>query len=1539
MIEHRAGTCKSNDIVVVDDSLDSLRYLTDILQAQGYRIRPATSGELALSAVAARRPDLILLDVKMPGMDGYEVCRRLKSDPENARVPIIFISALDEPEDKVKAFAVGGVDYITKPLHSEEVLARVQTHLRLQELAGRLEQLVVARTAELTEANQKLHEALEARKRDNALINLRLKLMQYAADHSLEELMRTSLDEVEKLTGSKISFYHAVEADQKTLTLTAWSTNTVNKFCKAENLEMHYDIDQAGVWGDCIRERKPVIHNDYDSLPNKKGLPDGHADVVRQLVVPIFRHDRIVSILGLGNKESNYTREDVQTATYCADVVWEITERKEAEEALALSEEKYSKAFNNSPVWVILSNLETGRYIEVNQTFLDTMGYTRDEVIGRTSMEVGLWENPDDRRIILETIKEQGYIRNYEYRRKTRSGKVLTMLFSSEVIDFRGEACLLTVSQDISSRKAAEEKLRLSENNLSITLDSIGDAVITTDNDAIITRMNPTAEQLTGWSAAEAVGKPLPEVMRIVDAVTREPVETPAAKILADGDLVGLAGDGLLLSRDGNKYQIADSGAPIRDDRGKIVGVVMVFRDVTESYQQERKIRESEKLLKHITANVPGVVYQFCSTLEHEYSMRFISEKVTEIFGLDASLDNFFESFTQCIPESEREAFIVSIQAAVDYVTPWYYEGRFIHPAGREMWFSGSSVPHKEGTNVVFDGVLLDITERIETTASLRLNEMRLEAMIELNQMTDADIRQLTDFALEKAIKLTSSEIGYLAFTAEDEKILELYSWSKEAERQCAIENWQNTFEVERSGLWGEAIRQRRPIITNDYQAPGKYKKGYPQGHVPIFRHMNIPVFDGERIVAIAGVGNKKAPYVESDVNQLTLLMHGMWQLLQRKQADEALRQSEDRFRRLFQQAPIPLMIVDANDRVQYLNDRFTEFYGYARDDIPTLEAFWPEAYPDAVHRDRVLDFWGESRRLARARRTTIEPLVSDITCKSGRLRTAEISAIFLGDLLLTSWVDLTEQKKVQDEINQRKQFLELVLNHLPDAIVTLDPEHRVVDWNPGAKKMFGFTPEEAIGRNLDELVARDAAVEEAGRKTAQLLSGKAVEPFETVRHHKDGTPLNVIAAGSPIMRDDVLTGVVAVYTDISKQRKMEDERKEYEARIQQMQKMEAIGTLAGGIAHDFNNILSGVIGYAELSLAETPQGTPLYRNLRQILAGGRRAGDLVRQILTFSRQNERELKPLQIGPMLKEALKLLRSSLPVTIQIAKYISPEVDNVMADPTQIHQIIMNLCTNAAQAMDTDGGRLRVELAQEILAKRDVVTQPGIEPGPFARISVEDNGKGIAPEHIGKIFNPYFTSKKTGEGTGLGLAVVHGIVQSYRGFINVDSTPGKGTRFDVFIPTIETEQLLEVAEEMNLPTGHEHILVVDDEEVLVDVISGILTFMGYQVTTSNSSNEALVKFAAAPVDFDLVLTDMTMPDLTGIQLSNRLREIRPDIPIVLCTGYSHQLINRRPEELGLKAIVMKPIQTSELARTIRKVLDTEASEVVQCSKSMR
>ncbi|EKD39395.1 MAG: hypothetical protein ACD_75C00423G0001 [uncultured bacterium] len=515
--------------------------------------------------------------------------------------------------------------------------------------------------------------------------------------------------------------------------------------------------------------------------------------------------------------------------------------------------------------------------------------------------------------------------------------------------------------------------------------------------------------------------------------------------------------------------------------------------------------------------------------------------------------------------------------------------------------------------------------------------------------------------------------------------------------------------------------------------------------------------------------------------------------------------------------------------------------------------------------------------------------------------------------------------KEAQREIVKRRQFLEAVLENAPDAIVTLDEVHHVIDWNPGAVRMFGFSPEEAKGKHLDNLVARGGSLAEAGEKTRMVLSGRAVEPFETIRQRRDGTALHVIAGGSPIMIDGLLAGAVAVYTDISAMKRTAQERKEYERRIQQLQKMEAIGTLAGGIAHDFNNILSAVFGYAELSIIRSRGNQVLQRNLNGILEAAKRAKDLVQQILLFSRQGEQELKPLQIRPLIKESLKMLRSSLPTTIKIKQQIEGDLENVLANPTQIHQIIMNLCANAAQAMEEDGGVLTVGLSQVGLTEENVRHHPGRKAGTYLKLRVQDTGRGIPAELLDKIYNPYFTTKAKGQGTGLGLSVVHGIVQSYSGLIEVGSEPGRGTVFDVFLPAIELEAVREELPVIQLPGGSEHILLVDDEAVLIEVLGDMLRLLGYRVTATTSSVGALRMFQASPADFDLLITDMTMPELTGDRLTIEVRAERPDLPVIICTGYNRRLSDNNPETLAVQAILMKPVEHIQFARTVRAVLD--------------
>jgi PAS domain S-box-containing protein len=393
--------------------------------------------------------------------------------------------------------------------------------------------------------------------------------------------------------------------------------------------------------------------------------------------------------------------------------------------------------------------------------------------------------------------------------------------------------------------------------------------------------------------------------------------------------------------------------------------------------------------------------------------------------------------------------------------------------------------------------------------------------------------------------------------------------------------------------------------------------------------------------------------------------------------------------------------------------------------------------------------------------------------------------------------------------------------------------------------------------------------------------------------------------------------------------KKMEEGKKKIETQLIQKQKMEAIGTLAGGIAHDFNNILQSIILNAELELLE-PDADVLERKERiaDIIKASNRAKDLVNQILTFSRQGELEIRPLQINPIIKEAIKMLRSSLPTTIEIRQNISNGHELVLADPTRIHQVVMNLSTNAAHAMKGRGGLLTFQLERENINAVKAAAYPGLKSGPYIKLSVSDIGCGIDPAIIRKIFDPFFTTKERGEGTGLGLAVAYGIVRDLGGTITIESEVDKGSTFSVFLPRIEST-VVQMKEKVvgPLPGGKERILLVDDDKGLVDGNSAALRRLGYQVTSRYGSIEALETFSARPENFDLVITDQTMPKMTGSQLARKLLSIKPDVSIMLCTGFSDTVNEQEADAIGIKKFLMKPIVLREMATSIRNVLDNK------------
>jgi PAS domain S-box-containing protein len=519
------------------------------------------------------------------------------------------------------------------------------------------------------------------------------------------------------------------------------------------------------------------------------------------------------------------------------------------------------------------------------------------------------------------------------------------------------------------------------------------------------------------------------------------------------------------------------------------------------------------------------------------------------------------------------------------------------------------------------------------------------------------------------------------------------------------------------------------------------------------------------------------------------------------------------------------------------------------------------------------------------------------------------------------AYSDITERKRAEDALQESESRLRAVFDVSPAGIILVDLKGYITYANQGMGKMFRCTQQEMIGSSYADHVHPDQR-RIGDEQMRQLIAGE-IDSVVYERHYirRDGTDFYGFLSGR--RHEDKkgnLISIVGNIADITEQKCLEDQ-------LRQAQKLESIGTLAGGIAHDFNNILYPLLGFAELLKEDLPTDSPLQEHINEILQATMRSKDLVKQILAFSRKGDQSAKPIKLHPIVKEALKLIRSSIPATIDIQQDIDSDCGLVIADPTQIHQVVMNLATNAFHAMEDSGGILKVSLKQkELVSASGPSIIPALTPGNYALLTVSDTGIGIKKEILSKIFDPYFTTKGVGKGTGLGLSVAHGIVKTYKGEVLIDSTTGKGTDVHVYLPIMEsTIKDKSVADIETLPGGTEKILLVDDEPPIIRVEQRILEKLGYHVSTRTSSTEALTTFQAAPADFDLVLTDMTMPNMTGIQLAEKIISIRPDIPIILCTGYSEKMGDEKTKSIGIKRFLMKPADKSEMAKMVRQVLD--------------
>lgn len=555
------------------------------------------------------------------------------------------------------------------------------------------------------------------------------------------------------------------------------------------------------------------------------------------------------------------------------------------------------------------------------------------------------------------------------------------------------------------------------------------------------------------------------------------------------------------------------------------------------------------------------------------------------------------------------------------------------------------------------------------------------------------------------------------------------------------------------------------------------------------------------------------------------------------------------------------------------------------------------------------------------------------------RIQSALLLFLMTGLTLLIGSVGLVmrqrEKKVYYQSLYQSEALLSSTLeNHsttlkaIGDAVISTDIKGQVMLMNPVAEALTGWTQQEALGRPLEEvfcIIHAESREKSVNPVQTVLTDGvKTGVDGETLLVSRNGREYRISDSAAPIRNENGdLTGMVLVFRDITRE-------VETEARLLQAQKMESIGTLAGGIAHDFNNILFPILGHTELLMDDCPDESPFRGSLNQIYSGALRARDLVQQILTFSRQGKNELKIMKMQPVVKEALKLIRSTIPATIAIKQNIQPDCGAVTADPTQIHQIIMNLATNAFHAMEETGGELSVNLKQVELGPYDLVDLD-MKEGTFACLSVSDTGKGMPREVMDRMFEPFFTTKGQGKGTGLGLSVVHGIVKHMGGSIQVYSDQGKGTQIHVYLPVIHQQEVSLASKKMEpVPGGTERILLVDDEADILAMEKKVLERLGYHVETRISPVEALEAFKAKPDRFDLIISDLAMPKTPGDKLSLEILRIRPGIPILLCTGFSETISEETIKTLGISGILMKPVVTRDLAKKIRDILDKESDK---------
>ncbi|WP_163337809.1 PAS domain S-box protein [Desulfopila sp. IMCC35008] len=1342
------------------------------------------------------------------------------------------------------------------------------------------------------------------------IVSSRQEIAEYAVRHPLKKVLQKILDEICEITDSGIGFFHFIDATETNISLQAWSTQTLAHICPVDEKDRYYPVSEAGVWSECMRQRQPVIHNNSIVLPHRKGMPEGHAPITRELVVPIIRGTKIAGVLGVGNRRDVYCQEDVDIVVLFADLAWDIAEKVKAIEELSRRESRFRGFFNLNPsptfVWEV-----DGKEIylrEVNDAALKMTEGNAASFIG-----LKLTDIYRDMPVMIDKFHEC-----FRHRRALEFELEYENRYAKEVdwIHFRlaylEPSTILLYADNLTEKKHLHATIQEKDDRFLQAMANTTEGFFDWDLGTGSIYLSPIWKEMLGYADADIENR-YTAWQRIIKQTSRTALFRKI-KDIRDGKLDSFKHICQMRHRQGHWIDVLVRARLLRDNGGRPIRVVGTHTDITDQRKKEYEIELLNTAIQN-SLNAFDIVSE-------DGTFVYVNDAYVRMWGYDSAEEIVgTSSVSHCLNPQIPQEVVSRLKA----------EGRCeIEFTGRkkdgslfEVLMSARLARDMEGREI-YPSTALDITRRKKAEEELRRShEVTLSL---LNAASESIFLIDRDGVILEANEITAQRLGFSYEEVIGKCVYELLPEDIARERKRKVDNAFATGTVE------EFVDKRGEII---------------------FFHRLYPVVTPDNAQPYMAV-------FSSDVTR-------------EQEAINELRESESKFKSMFQEAPISYQSLDQDGNFLEVNETWLRVMGYTREEVmgknfseflvPEWKAHFQQNFPKFKSVGEILgveftmlkkdgspilvSFHGKISKTDDGTFERTHCVFNDVT----RLR--ETEHLLQKELSLHKTV-AAMSKQLLDESYE----LETISNLTLETIMSLSSSKSGFILSRGANIFRNIDPiSDAIhdlfpasGTETHRVFPLDETRTYPGLWGHVLNTNEVLMTNEPKLHPSwssqfDGKKSLANFLAVPVRIGHNIVGVLGVanregeYDTFDLQvlniiaelfalavhkSEYEVQRDDMEKTLRRLQKHEAIGALAGGIAHDFNNILVPILGYAEMLEEDVGENPVLQDSVAQIISGATRAKELIRQILTFSRQYEEGIIPVKPHLIVREALKLIKATLPSSITIKQSISNECSNIIADPTQIHQVVMNLLTNAYHALSDHVGIIELELEdvdiEETLPSLDLIK------GHYVLLTVRDNGIGMNDSMLEKIFDPYFSSKPKDQGTGLGLSVVLGIVKACNGEIEVKSRPGCGTEFKVYFPASGVSEIdgVSVDHESHYQ-GRETILLVDDELSILSMQKRMLERYGYNVKVFNDPADALDDIQRSPEKYSLVITDMAMPRMTGDLLLKAIKKVNPSLPVILCTGYSEIMTPEKAEAVGASALLTKPVSKNTFAKTVKGVLD--------------